>query len=120
MSENLLLIRTKKFATRVVKFTEGLPNSRAGRIYGDQVFRSGTSTYLNYRAAKQARSTAEFISKLNISLEEADETEAWLDLIKETMTVDEETIKGLYDEAGEICAMLIASLKTVKRNNRRN
>jgi four helix bundle protein len=120
MKENLLFVRTKKFAVCVVKFAEKLPYSRAGKVYADQVIRSGTSTYLNYRAAKQARSTAEFISKLGVSQEESDETVAWLELIGETIQVEEASYKPLCKEAGEIYAMLTASLKTAKQNNKRH
>ena len=120
IKENILFLRTKKFAVDLVKFAETLPYSRAGKVYADQVIRSGTSTYLNYRAAKQARSTAEFISKLGVSQEESDETVAWLELIGETIEVDKIKYEPLLKEAGEIFAMLTASLKTAKQNSRKN
>jgi four helix bundle protein len=120
IKKNVLLLRTKKFAISVVKFAEKLPYSRAGKVYGDQILRSGTSTYLNYRAAKQARSTAEFISKLGISQEESDETVAWLELIGETMQLDDASYKPLCKIAGEIYAMLTASLKTANQKNKRS
>ena len=76
--------RTKKFALRVIKLTASLPSGLNAQIIGKQLVRSGTSVGANYRAALRARSPAEFRAKLNIVLEEADETEYWLELLSES------------------------------------
>jgi four helix bundle protein len=73
--------RTKQFALRIIKLVNALPNTVAGRNIGGQLFRSGTSTASNYRAACRARSKAEFIAKLGIVEEETDECSFWLEVI---------------------------------------
>lgn len=83
MHESELVQRTKDFAKKIIGFCRVLPNNREGRLIGDQLFRSGTSVAANYRAACRGRSKAEFISKLSIVVEEADEAQFWLELIKE-------------------------------------
>jgi four helix bundle protein len=73
--------RLKKFVLDLIKLCLGLPNSYEANIIKNQLLRSGSSVYANYRAACRARSKAEFFSKISIVVEEADETEMWLDLL---------------------------------------
>jgi four helix bundle protein len=73
--------RTKKFALRVIRLYKFLPKNEAARTLGKQLLRSGTSVGANFRAACRARSKAEYISKLNIALEEADESSFWMELL---------------------------------------
>jgi four helix bundle protein len=80
--------RTKGFAKRIIELCRKLPYNREGRLIGNQIFRSGTSVAANYRAACRARSKADFISKLTIVEEEADETLFWLELIIEMEVLD--------------------------------
>ena len=75
--------RTKEFAKEIIRLCRKLPENREGRLIGNQLFRSGTSVAANYRSACRARSKAEFVSRLAIVEEEADETFFWLELIKE-------------------------------------
>ena len=75
--------RTRRFALRVIKLYRSLPKTDEARILGKQVLRSGTSIGANYRAACRARSRAEFVAKLGIVLEEADETAFWLELMRD-------------------------------------
>ena len=82
MEQKDLKLRTKTFVKEIIKLCRRLPNSREGKLIGNQIFRSGTSIDANYRSACRARSKAEFISKLSIVEEEADETLFWLELIK--------------------------------------
>jgi four helix bundle protein len=82
VDEAQMKTRTKDFAREVVKLCRKLPNDREGRLIGDQLFRSGTSVASNYRAACRGRSRAEFISKLAIVEEEADETLFWLEILR--------------------------------------
>lgn len=81
MNSKDLQHRTKKFALDIIKLTEHLPNNRVGWTFTDQIVRSSTSVAANYRAVCRARSDKEFISKIGIVIEEADETLFWLEMI---------------------------------------
>ena len=87
-----------------------------GRLIGDQIFRSGTSVAANYRAACRARSRAEFISKLSIVEEEADETLFWLEVIKEMEIISSPLLDYLMKESNEIIAIVVSSIKTSRRS----
>jgi len=107
--------RTKEFAKEIIGLCRKLPNNREGRLIGDQIFRSGTSVASNYRAACRARSTAEFISKLSIVEEEADETLFWLEIIYEMKTFKSIALDSLMKESNEIIAIIVASIKTARK-----
>lgn len=109
--------RTKKMAIRVIKMTDSLPNSKAGDVIGHQIIRSATSVGANYRAACRAKSTADFINKLKIVEEEADETHYWLELISEAGLLPEKKLVPLMQEVDEIVAMTVASIKTQRNKN---
>jgi len=117
MNEVQLKNRTKEYAKNVIRLCRKLPNNREGRLIGNQMFRSGTSIAANYRAACRGRSKAEFISKLAIVEEEADETLFWLELIKEMSISKDPVIDLLMKEGNEIVAIIVSSIKTVKRRN---
>ena len=91
--------RTKQFALRVMKLVGALPQDAVGRPFGNQLIRSGTSIGANYRAACRGRSKAEFISKLNIVIEEADESCYWIELIIEEDLLPKDRVESLLDEA---------------------
>jgi len=116
MDEAQMKKRTKEFAKEIIKLCRNLPDNREGRLIGNQIFRSGTSVAANYRAACRARSTADFISKLAIVEEEADETLFWLELIKEMKILDNDSIDSLMKENDEIIAIIVASIKTFRKN----
>ncbi|MCB0293056.1 MAG: four helix bundle protein, partial [Calditrichaeota bacterium] len=82
----------KMFALNVIRLTRQLPNTREGRLIGDQLFRSGTSVAANYRAACRARSKAEFLAKLGVVEEEADETLFWLELISDLQLLNKKIL----------------------------
>ena len=111
-----LKVRTKKFAKDVIKLCRELPDNREGRLIGNQIFRSGTSVGANYRSAKRGRSKAEFIAKMGIVEEEADETLYWLELIDELEISDDQSIEGLKKECNELIAITVSSIRTAKRN----
>jgi len=115
MNENQLKIRTKEFAKNIIQLCRKLPNNREGRLIGNQIFRSGTSVAANYRAACRGRSKAEFISKLAIVEEEADETMLWLELIKEMSIYDDQMIDQLIRESNEIIAIIVSSIRTTRK-----
>lgn len=111
--------RTKEFALRILKVVEALDrNSAVDRTIGSQLVRSGTSVAANYRAAERARSTAEFVSKLHVALEEADETQFWLELLVEHGAFPADRMEPIRDEASQITAILTTSLKTAKKTNK--
>jgi len=104
--------RTKQFALRILKLVEALPNTVAGRTIGGQLVRSGTSVGSNYRAACRGRSKAEFIAKLGIVEEEADESAYWLELIIEGALLNAPLVQPLLDEANELTRMTAKSRVT--------
>ena len=116
MKKDELKARTKEFAKRIVTLCRELPNTREGRLIGDQIFRSGTSVAANYRAGCRARSRAEFISKLTIVEEEADETLFWLEILSELEIVKKDRLEPLMKENDEIVAIIVSSIKTAKSN----
>ena len=114
MKEVDLLARTKKFALRVIKLVDALPKTLAGRTIGSQLIRSATSVSANYRAACRGRSKPEFIAKLGIVEEEADECCHWLEMIIEAELLEERLVVDLLREANEITAIMVASKRTAR------
>lgn len=114
MDQEELKKRTKEFAKQVIDLCKQLPETREGRLVGNQLFRSGTSVGANYRAACRGRSKADFISKIGIVLEEADESLYWLEILFESDTVKHELVKPLMGEADELISIFVATLKTAK------
>jgi four helix bundle protein len=108
--------RTKSFAIRIVRLFRSLSHSPDAQTLGKQLLRSGTSVAANYRAVCRARSQAEFIARMGIVLEEADETVFWLELLSETGVVRPEKTKDLLIEANELVAIFGASLRTSKQS----
>ena len=108
--------RTKEFAKEIILLCRKLPKNREGRLIGDQIFRSETSIAANTRSACRGRSKAEFISKLSIVEEEADETLFWLEVIKEMKIFQYAKLDALIKENDEILAIVVASVRTAKKN----
>jgi len=111
--KNDLKDRTKKFSISIIDLIEQLPNTIACRVIANQLVRSGTSVGANYRAVCRARSGKEFIAKMNIVLEEADEVCFWLEIVQENKWVSIETIEPILKEANELTAIFVSSLKTI-------
>ena len=110
--------RTKDFAKEIIRLCRNLPNNREGRLIGDQIFRAGTSVAANYRSACRARSRAEFISRLSVVEEEADETLFWLEIIKEMEIFHYAKLDALMQENDEILAIIVTSIKTAKKRKK--
>ena len=106
--------RTRLFALRVLRIADRLPRSPGSRAIAGQLARSGTSLVANYRAALRARSAAEFRAKLQIAMEEADETHFWIGLIKEAGYLPANSLDQIDDEANQLTAIFVASLKTAR------
>ncbi|HZS12381.1 MAG TPA: four helix bundle protein [Nitrospirales bacterium] len=113
-----LLRRTKRFALAVIAFCRELDKSREARIIGDQLLRAGTSVAANYRAACRGRSRAEFIAKLGIVVEEADEVLFWCELLQESGTGAHDQIKTLMAEINELLSIFSASLRTARMRSK--
>jgi four helix bundle protein len=116
MTEDELKKRTKLFALRVLKLIAALPKTVAGRTIGGQLARSGTSVAANYRAACRARSKAEFISRLGVVEEEADESALWLELIIEGELMKKTLVEPLWVEADELVAIMTSSRKSAAKS----
>ena len=112
--------RTKAFALRILKLVDALPKTTAGHALASQIVRSGTSVAANYRAACRARSTADFIAKMGIVEEEGDETLFWLELLEESELVSATKLAAIKQEANELIAITVASIKTARRNRASN
>ena len=106
--------RTKQLALRVMNLVDALPQTDKAGILGRQLLRCATSVGANYRAACRARSTAEFIAKLGVVLEEADEAGFWIELIVEGGILPEERCVDLRKEADEICAVLFSAQRSAR------
>ena len=116
MTERELLERTKQFALRIFKLVGALPQTIQGRAVASQLIRSGTSVAANYRAACRARSKPEFVAKLGVVEEEADESAFWLELIMETNLLSATKVEPLLSEASEIVAIMASSKKTATKS----
>lgn len=113
--ERDLRVRTKQFALRIIRLYSALSKKTVAQVIGKQVLRSGTSVGANYREATRARSTAEFVSKLEIALQEIEETIYWLELLIESDIVTASRLTSLQTEAEERKAICIASARTAKQ-----
>jgi len=115
MKNEELKERTKRFALRVIRMTESLPRKMAADVLGRQLLRSATSVAANYRAACRAKSRADFISKMGTVEEEADESGFWIELIGEAGLMASTKLVGLHEEANELTAIAVASIRTARR-----
>ncbi len=109
--------RTAEFALRIVRLFRALPRSSEAQVIGTQLLRAGTSVGANYRASHRARSTAEFISKIAIVIEEADEVEFWLTLLAKAEILSLEKLTPLIRETNELIAIFVASHKTARSHS---
>jgi len=120
MNSEELKKRTKNFALNIIKVVENFPKSTTGFVLGKQIVKSATSIGANYRSACRAKSKADFIAKISIVEEEADETLYWLELAGECGLIDAKNLKALLNEANELVAIFTSTRKTAKSNNYKN
>ena len=113
MTQDEMKLRTKQFALRNIKLVENLPNTSTANVIGRQLLRSATSVGANYRASCRAKSTADFINKLSIVEEEADESIYWMELLIEGKIIKANLLESLIDEANQILSIIVSSIKTV-------
>ena len=110
--------RTKRFALWIIKFYQTLPKTGEARIIGNQMLRAGTSVAANYRAACRARSDKEFYSKICTVIEEADETQFWLEMIRESGMVSNPDLDALLKESEEILKIMVSTRQKLKQKNK--
>ena len=118
MTTTELKLRTKAFSLMIIDLVEKLPNLISSRVVANQIVKSGTSVGANYRAVCRARSDREFISKMNIVVEEADETLFWIEILIEKQWVDRKELELIWNEGNELTAIFVSTLKTI--NNKVN
>jgi four helix bundle protein len=104
--------RTKAFAVRIVRVYRALPYKTDAQVLGKQLLRCGTAVAANYRAACRARSKAEWVAKIGIVVEEADETVFWLEMLSDCGIVRPKKLELLLAEAHELSALFTASQRT--------
>jgi four helix bundle protein len=109
-----LRLRTRSFALRIVRLYTSLPKTAEAQILGKQLLRSGTSVGAHYHEATRSRSNAEFISKIEAGMQELEETVYWLNLLIDSGIMRKAQVSELCDEADELMAIFVASVKTVK------
>ena len=110
-------VRTKQFAGGIITLFCELPRSRAEvQIVGKQLLRAGTSVAANYREASRARSRADFISKVELCAQEADEVQLWLELLKEYCGIRHALIAELWNESDELIAIFVTMAKNAKKS----
>jgi four helix bundle protein len=107
--------RTKKFALQIIEFVDDLPRNRVCDHIGRQLLRCGTSVAANYRAACRGKSTADFIAKMGIVEEEADECCFWLELLIESKRISPKNAEILKAEATELLSITVQSIKTARQ-----
>jgi four helix bundle protein len=111
--------RTKRFAVDVFELIDQIPQTPKGVVVQTQLAKAASSAAANYRAAQRARSRAEFISKLSISLEEIDESSFWLEFLPDTRLIPFEDVDRLLQEADELAAIVVASRRTARKNGKK-
>ena len=119
MNPDDLKARTRQFALRVFRLAECLPDTPTARVIRNQMIRCGSSVGANYRAACRAKSRPDFVSKMGTVEEEADETIYWMELLVDTGIVKPKRIADLMSEADQILSIVVASIRTAKRQQKR-
>ena len=112
--------RARRFAVRVLKFVRTLPRDPSTDAVARQLAKAAPSESANYRAARRARSRAEFVAKLGTVAEEADESEHWLDVLKESGAASGSELEWLLQESRELRAIFVASATTARANHRKS
>jgi len=113
-----LRVRTKDFALRIIRMYRALPRSGEAGVIGRQILRSGTSVGAQYREASRAKSPRDFISKMEGSLQELDETAFWIELLIEAEIMPEDRMTELAKETDELISIFVSSIKTAKKNKK--
>ena len=118
MAESIMLDKAKDFAVEIINMCRQIKETRKESVLTNQLMRSGTSIGANIHESKYAHGTADFISKMQIALKECYESEYWLELLNRTGYVEVEQYKLMSNSCGQIRRMLIASINTVKEEDK--
>lgn len=118
MNRDEMRNRTKQFALRVIRLSSALPRNREADVLARQIVKSGTSVGANYREALRASSARHFITIIETALREADETDYWLELLTQSGIVKASRLTALADECRQLVAILSATVRTAKRNQK--
>ena len=110
--------RTKAYALAIIRLVQSLPNTATARIIGNQLLRCGTSVGANYRASCRPRSQADFIAKMGIVEEEADESVYWMEVLVEASIVPPSAVSELCDEGNQIVSIVVSSINTARGTKR--
>ena len=113
--DNTILLKSKKFAVRIIKFYKYLNDQKHEHIISKQLIRCGTSIGANAIESRNAQSRSDFTSKLNIALKEADETAYWLDLLHSTDYLDDNMFSSLNNDCQELISILMSIIKRLKK-----
>ncbi len=114
MKESILKDKSYNFALKIVKLSQSLQDEQKELILSKQILRSGTSIGALVREAQFGQSRADFVNKMCIALKEANETDYWLSLLKDSNHINSKLVESLQADCNELIAMLIATIKTVK------
>ena len=115
MDKDILKQRTKRFSLEIIKLMELIPNTKVGYTIANQIVRSATSVGANYRAACRAKSDKDFLHKILIVEEEADETLYWLELLKEAQILKDSVLDAIMKECNELVAIFTSTGRSVKQ-----
>ena len=115
--DNIIVVKSKAFAIRIVKLSKFLNDSKKEFVLSKQIIKSGTSIGANVKEAIRGQSKADFYAKMNIALKEASETEYWLEILNETDYIDNKLFESLYSDCQELIKILISITKTQKCNS---
>lgn len=115
-TDSKLHVKSYAFALRIIGLTKFLREQKQDFVLSKQILRSGTAIGALVRESEFAQSKADFINKLSVSLKEANETDYWLNLLKDSDYIDEKSFLSMEEDCGELIALLVSSIKTVKNN----
>ncbi len=116
LNDNLVALKSKKFAVRIVMLYKYLCDTKKEFVMSKQLLKSGTSIGANVKEAIRGQSRADFLSKMNIALKEASETEYWLEILHDTKYIDDKSFKSIYSDMQEIMKILMSIVKTTNEN----
>ena len=119
MAESIMLNRAKDFEVEIINMCKDIKETKRESVLTNQLMRSGTSIGANIHESKYSHGTADFISKMQISLKECYESEYWLEILNRTGYIDDEKYKKILNDCGQIRKILISSINTVKENSQK-
>ncbi len=119
MKENIIASKSYAFALRIIKLYKFLVSEKKEYVLSKQILRSGTSVGALVKEAEHAQSKADFVHKMNIALKEANETEYWLMLLKDSDYIDKNSFNSIHPENIELIKLLVSIVKTSRLNNKK-